>query len=145
MNVTADARIEYDAEDICAIRRALGVRRCDVLCDSWGGGIAMLGVLGDSGGTQRLVTVDSVGPTSAWMPEFHEIALSRLSPAGRETAAQLYPRLRTTDVEAQGAYSRATYPAWFVDAELAARFAPPARASATGSAGLGHLLLAAYY
>src|SRR5258708_22963879 len=53
--------------------------------------------------------------------------------SGRETAAQLYPRLGTTDVEAQGAYSRATYPAWFVDAELAARFAPPAGASATRS------------
>ncbi|HEX9484011.1 MAG TPA: alpha/beta hydrolase [Gemmatimonadaceae bacterium] len=137
--VPADARIEDDAQDVGALRRALGVRRWDVLGHSWGGGIAMLGVLGDSGGTQRLVTVDSVGPTSAWMPELHAIALSRLSPAGRETAAQLYPRLGTTDVEAQGAYSRATYPAWFVDAELAARFAPPVGASATGSAVVAQL------
>jgi Predicted hydrolases or acyltransferases (alpha/beta hydrolase superfamily) len=69
------ARIEDDAEDIGALRRALGIRRWDVLGHSWGGGIAMLGVARDLAATRRLVTVDAVGPTSAWMPLLHAGAL----------------------------------------------------------------------
>jgi len=72
------ARIEDDAEDIGALRRALGIRQWDVLGHSWGGGIAMLGVTRDLAGTRRLVTVDSVGPTSAWMPILHEEARARV-------------------------------------------------------------------
>jgi len=36
------ASIEDDALDVAAIRRALGIRKWDVLGHSWGGGIAML-------------------------------------------------------------------------------------------------------
>ena len=63
------ARIEDDAEDIGALRRALGIRQWDVLGHSWGGGIAMLGAVRDLAGTRRLVTANAVGPTSAWMAE----------------------------------------------------------------------------
>src|SRR5690349_3152251 len=38
----ANASIEDDATDIGALRRALGIRRWDVLGHSWGGGIALL-------------------------------------------------------------------------------------------------------
>src|SRR5829696_2220103 len=62
------ARIEHDAGDVRAIREALGVERWDVLGHSWGGGIAMLGVAADREATRRLVLVDAVGLTSAWLP-----------------------------------------------------------------------------
>src|SRR4051812_47749541 len=42
-----DARIEDDAEDVGALRRALGIRQWDVLGHSWGGGIAMLSTVRD--------------------------------------------------------------------------------------------------
>src|SRR5690242_21777099 len=37
-----NATIEDDAADIGALRRALGIRRWDILGHSWGGGIALL-------------------------------------------------------------------------------------------------------
>ena len=50
--IRSTARIEDDADDIGALRRALGIRRWDVLGHSWGGGIAMLGVARDLAGTR---------------------------------------------------------------------------------------------
>ena len=48
---------------------------------------------------------------------------------------QLYPSaLEQPDLEVHGAYSRASYAAWFADAELAAHFVPPVAASVTGAA-----------
>src|SRR3954468_24248708 len=79
------ARIEDDAEDVGALRRALGIRQWDVLGHSWGGGIAMLGALRDQAGTRRLITVDAVGPTSSWMPLLHVAALDRVSAEDRAT------------------------------------------------------------
>src|SRR4029079_3497444 len=61
------ASIEADALDVAAIRRALGIRKWDVLGHSWGGGIAMLASAGDITCVRRLILVDSVGPTSDWM------------------------------------------------------------------------------
>jgi proline iminopeptidase len=129
------ARIEDDAEDLGALRRALGLRRWDVLGHSWGGGIAMLGVAGDQAGTRRLVTVDSVGPTSAWMPALHEAALARVGDDDRATLARLggAPQ-HDPDPAVHGAYSRASYSAYFADPEMAAHFAPPHAASVTGAA-----------
>ena len=72
------ARIEDDAEDIPALRRALGIRQWDVLGHSWGGGIGMLAAARDLAGTRRLVTVNAVGPTSTWMLELHANALQRV-------------------------------------------------------------------
>ena len=40
-----DASIEDDAADVGALRRALGIRRWDLLGHSWGGGISMRGFL----------------------------------------------------------------------------------------------------
>jgi proline iminopeptidase len=134
------ARIEDDAADVGALRRALGIRQWDVLGHSWGGGIAMLGVAGDQTGTRRLVTVDSVGPTSAWMPLLHEAALARVNDEDRATLERLGGTpLHEPDVEVHGAYSRASYGAWFADPDMAAHFAPPHAASVTGAAIAAHL------
>ena len=129
------ARIEDDADDIPALRRALGIRRWDVLGHSWGGGIAMLAVARDQAGTRRLVTANAVGPTSAWMPALQANALARVDDERRAVLSALYPeRLWTPDVAAQGAYSRASYPAYFVDPDFRGRFSPPEAVSVTGAA-----------
>ena len=130
-----NARIEDDADDIPALRRALGIRQWDVLGHSWGGGIAMLAAVRDLGGTRRLVTANAVGPTSSWMPQLHANVLERATPGDRATLARLFPAaLEQPDADAHGRYSRASYSAYFVDPDFAARFAPPSAASATGAA-----------
>src|SRR6185369_2527781 len=83
----ADASIEDDAADVGALRRALGIRRWDVLGHSWGGGIAMLATAGDPGGVRKLVLVDAVGPTSEWMPPLRQNVLARLSGEQRDAVA----------------------------------------------------------
>ena len=129
------ARIEDDADDIPALRRALGIRRWDVLGHSWGGGIAMLGVARDLAGTRRLVTANAVGPTNHWMPDLQANALARVDDERRAILTSLYPEaLETPDVAVHGAYSRASYPAYFVDPEFRARFSPPEAVSTTGAA-----------
>jgi proline iminopeptidase len=125
--------IEDDAEDIGALRRALGIRQWDVLGHSWGGLIALLGVSRDQSGTRRLVTVDAVGPDSSWMPALQANALARVPEENREIVNRLFPLLVEPDPDVHGTYSRATYPAWFVDPELAAYFAPPSASSLSGS------------
>ena len=129
-----DARIEDDAGDVGALRRALGIRQWDVLGHSWGGGIAMLGVVGDLTGTRRLVTVDAVGPTSAWMPLLHDAVLERVPDDARADVERLHGALRTPDPALHGAHARAVYAAWFHDPDLASYFAPPPLAtSVTGA------------
>ncbi len=139
------ATIEHDAGDLGAIRQALGLSRWDVLGHSWGGGIAMLGVERDQPGTRRLVLVDAVGPTSAWMAALHGDALERLDATGRAAlertggAALLEPL-----PAAHSAYAQAIYPAWFASAELAAMFTPPRAESVTGAAAAARLRAAGY-
>ncbi|MDQ2665309.1 MAG: alpha/beta hydrolase [Gemmatimonadota bacterium] len=129
------ARIEDDADDIPALRRALGIRRWDVLGHSWGGGIAALAVARDLAGTRRLVTANAVGPTSAWMPTLQVNALARVDEERRATLERLYPAaLETPDAAVHGAYSRASYPAYFADPDFRTRFAPPEAVSGTGAA-----------
>jgi len=128
------ARIEDDADDIPALRRALGIRRWDVLGHSWGGGIALLAVARDPAGTRRLVTADAVGPTSAWMPALQANALASADDERRAVLTEIYPTLGTPDVPTHGAYSRASYPAYFFDPEFRGRFAPPEAVSETGAA-----------
>ena len=135
-----DARIEDDAEDIGALRRALGIRQWDVLGHSWGGGIAMLGCVRDLTGTRRLVTLNAVGPTSSWMEELHGNALSRLDGDNHATAIRLAEgAVREPDPAAQAEYARAVYPAWFADSSFATYFTPPMAASLTGAAVLARL------
>jgi proline iminopeptidase len=130
-----DARIEDDALDIGALRRALGIRQWDVLGHSWGGGIAMLGVARDLAGTRRLVTVDAVGPTSAWMDPLHLVALARLDGEARATVARLGgARLGEPDAALHGAHNQAMYRAWFADDDLARYLGAPLASSLTGAA-----------
>jgi len=134
------SRIEFDAGDAIAIREALGVPRWDVLGHSWGGGIAMLAASRDAIGVRRLVLVDSVGPTSSWVPGLHADALARLAGVERETLAAIDPRtLHSDDASLHSDYSRAIYPAYFADHDLAAMFRPPREASAAGAATAARL------
>lgn len=134
------ARIEHDAGDVRAIREALGIGRWDVLGHSWGGGIGMLAAELDREATRRLVLVDAIGPTSAWMSDLVDRAAERLGPTGR-AALQRFDAatLATDDPGVHSAYSRVMYPAWFADRELAELFSPPRSESQTGAAVLARL------
>ena len=129
------ARAEHDAMDLGALRIALGLRQWDVLGHSWGGGIAIMGVEADRSGTRRLVTISAVGPTSAWRPALEPAALARLDAAGRAALTRAAAQLAAKDtLDAQSAYNRAIYPAWFADREMGALFTPPRATSETGAA-----------
>ena len=134
------ARIEHDAGDVRAIREAMGIGRWDVLGHSWGGGIAMLAAELDQEATRRLVLVDAIGPTSAWMTDLVDRAAERLGPAGRATLQRFDAvALSSDDPGVHSAYSRAMYPAWFAERELAEMFSPPRSESRAGAAVLGRL------
>jgi proline iminopeptidase len=136
----SSARIEHDAGDIPALRAALGLRQWDLLGHSWGGGIALLGAEQDREGTRRIVTVDAVGATSAWMDALDRDAARRLDAAGRAALARVDgAALDAGDAGAHSAHSRALYPAWFADAELARLFSPPRATSVTGASVAGRL------
>ncbi len=129
------SRVEYDAGDVVALREALGIARWDVLGHSWGGGIAMLAAARDPVGVRRLVLIDSVGATSDWVANLHPDAVARLDGAARETLAALDPvMLHAVEPAIHTEYSRAIYPAYFHDRELARLFSPPVASSETGSA-----------
>jgi proline iminopeptidase len=135
-----NSRIEYDAGDVQALREELGIAKWDVMGHSWGGGIAMLAAARDVLGVRRLVLVDSVGPTSSWIPSLHIDALSRLAGVEHEALAAIDPlTLHAGDPAVQAEYSRALYPAYFADHDFAALFRPPHEASATGAAVAAHL------
>lgn len=134
------ASIEDDAADLSAIRRAMGIRRWDVLGHSWGGGIAMLGVLMDQPATRKLVTVNSVGPTSDWMPFVRQNALQRLSGEQRKRLEIIdEAALTSSDPEIHAEQAQAAYPAWFVDDEMPRRFALPKKLNETGARILARL------
>ena len=129
------ARIEHDAGDVGALREALGLSRWDVLGHSWGGGVAMLATERDQAGVRRLVLVDAVGLTSEWIAGLVPAALPRLAAAERAVLERIDPAsLETPDPQVHSAYSRAMYPAWFADRDLAALFSPPRSTSVTGAA-----------
>ncbi len=135
-----DATIGDDAADVGALRRALGLRRWDLLGHSWGGGVAMLAASGDSAGVRRMVLVDPVGPTSAWIAPLRQAVLDRLTGAERDAVAGISETsVEQPDPAVQSAYGRAIYPAWFADPDLAWRFRPPEALSETGSAVLARL------
>jgi proline iminopeptidase len=127
------ARVEHDALDVGALREALGLPQWDVLGHSWGGGLALLAVTDDRAGTRRLVTVDAVGPTSAWRATFDDHAMQRLDATQRARLADAIIALERDDnVDALSEYNRAIYPAWFFDRELGALLQPPRATSASG-------------
>jgi proline iminopeptidase len=136
----AESRIEDDADDLGALRRVLGIRQWDVLGHSWGGGIAMLGAVQDRPGTRRLVTVDSVGPTSEWMRALRRNALARLTGEMRNRLERIDEALLTsTDPEIHAEQAQAIYPAWFADEEMATRFVLLRKVNQTGAAVLARL------
>jgi proline iminopeptidase len=128
------SRIEFDAGDVPALRTALGIAQWDVLGHSWGGGIAMLATAQDLEATRRLVLVNAVGVTSAWLPPLHDAGVARLSGAARErlaafdTAALTLPHL-----DAHANYTQAFFPAWFADQQFAGSVMPPRGTSAVGA------------
>ncbi len=127
------ARVEHDALDVGALREALGIEQWDLLGHSWGGGLALLAVTEDRAGTRRLVTVDAVGPTSAWRAEFETDAMARLDDAQRARfAAAIVALERDDNVAALSEYNRALYPAWFADPALGSLLQPPLATSETG-------------
>ncbi|HYD53220.1 MAG TPA: alpha/beta hydrolase [Gemmatimonadaceae bacterium] len=128
------ARIEDDAEDVGAIRRALGVRRWDVLGHSWGGGIALLAVARDLAGTRRLITVDAVGPTSGWLPALRAAVEARGSDDDRAVLARATDEaLSRPDLALHADHAAAVYRAWFADPTLAEHITPPRGQSVTGA------------
>ena len=134
------ASIDDDANDLVALRRALGVRRWDVLGHSWGGGIAMLAAASDPAGTRRLVLVDAVGPTSDWIVPLRRAVLDRLDGAQRDAVAAIPEEaLFVPDPALHSRYARAVYPAWFADRDMSSRFTPPDVLSETGSIVLARL------
>lgn len=139
------ARIEDDAADVGALRRALGIRRWDVLGHSFGGGVAMLAAADDPSGVRRLVLVDSVGVTGAWIQPLRAAVLTRLTGDERATVAKLSDvDFYSADPAVQAAYSRAVHPAWFADHDMANRFTPPEAASETGAFVLARLRIDGY-
>ncbi|MBC7790264.1 MAG: alpha/beta hydrolase [Anaerolineae bacterium] len=131
---TSTARIEHDAEDLAALREAIGLRQWDVLGHSWGAGIAMLGAERDAEGVRRLVLVDALGPTSALRDEMVSAALARLHPAERAALARhTLSALSTPDIGVHSAYARTLFPAWFADRELAKLIPLPRSQSDTGA------------
>jgi Predicted hydrolases or acyltransferases (alpha/beta hydrolase superfamily) len=127
------ARIERGAGDVAPIREALGIERWNVLGHSWGGGIAMLATAQDQGAVNKLVVVDAVGPTSAWLSRLHSEAIARLSGEKREALERLDPaNLEIDDIASHAEYASALYPAWFADREFGAIFSSPRANSPTG-------------
>ncbi len=136
----ADATVDDDAADVAAIRRALGIRQWDVLGHSWGGGIAMLATARDAVGVRKLVLIDAVGPTSNWMAPLRANVLHRLHGEEHDAVARIPEEaLGNPDPQLHSDYSRAVYPAWFHDREMASRFTPPEALSETGASVLSKL------
>ena len=87
-----------------------------------------------------MVLVDPVWPTSDWMPVVRHNVLQRLTGEQHDAVARIPEEaLGDPDPELHSAYSRAVYPAWFADNELATRFTPPHAISATGAVVLARL------
>lgn len=136
----SQATIDDDAGDVGALRRALGIRQWDVLGHSWGGGIAMLGTARDLPGVRKLVLVNAVGPTGNWLSTLRLNVLARVDGEQHDIVAETSEEmLGVPDPELHSSYSRAVYPAWFFDREMASRFAPPDARSETGAAVLARL------
>lgn len=128
------SRIEFDGDDLVALRSAMGLEQWDLLGHSWGGGIAMLAAAADPAAVARLVLVNAVGVTGAWLPALHDAALARLTGDARDRLAALsVAPLETPDLPAHAEYAQAFFPAWFADAAFAAQVAPPRGDSLTGA------------
>lgn len=130
-----NSRIEFDAGDAVAIRIAMGIEKWNVLGHSWGGGIAMLATAQDQVAVNRLVLVDAVGPTSAWLSRLHSAGVERLTGDRKAALEALDPSaLHEDNIAKHAEYTSALYPAWFADREFGAIFSSPKANSPTGAA-----------
>ena len=134
----AASRIDFDAGDVPALREALGIAQWDILGHSWGGGIAMLAAALDTAqhpaAVRRLVLVNAVGVTSAWLPPLHEAGVARLTGAARERLAAFDVRaLEQPDLTTHASYAQAYFPAWFADQDFSRNVNPPRGDSVTGA------------
>lgn len=132
------SRITFDAGDVVALRDALAVPQWDVLGHSWGGGIAMLAAAEDSAAhphaVRKLVLVNAVGITSAWLPPLHDAGVARLHGAARDRLAALSAdALTVPDVTTHADYAQAFFPAWFADQTFAANVSAPRGDSIAGA------------
>jgi proline iminopeptidase len=128
------SRIEFDAGDVPALRAALQIDQWDVLGHSWGGGIAMLATALDRAATRRLVLVNAVGITSAWLALLHAAGVQRLTgPARARLAALDVTALTRPDLATHADYTQAFFPAWFADSRFATSVTPPRGTSAVGA------------
>jgi pimeloyl-ACP methyl ester carboxylesterase len=135
----AASRIEFDAGDVVALREAMAIPHWDMLGHSWGGGIALLAAAEeqqrDSHGVRRLVLVNAVGITSAWLPPLHAAALARLEGEAHARLASLDPAALTlAEPAVHAAYAQAFFPAWFADPHFARSVTAPSGMSVTGTA-----------
>lgn len=74
------------------------------------------------------------------MAPLRQNVLARLEGEERDAVARISEEsLGDPDPVLHSTYSRAVYPAWFADRELARRFTPPHATSETGAAVLGRL------
>jgi proline iminopeptidase len=129
------ASIEDDAADVPALRRALGIRRWDVLGHSWGGGLAMLAVASDQSATRRLVLVDAVGPRSSWFEALRDTAMARGTDDDRAMLSRISTRdLERADLDLHADHARALHRGWFADPSLADHLTAPRAQSLTGAA-----------
>jgi pimeloyl-ACP methyl ester carboxylesterase len=100
----------------------------------------LLAATADATGTRRVVTVDSVGSTDAWIPTLRRNALARLHGEARNRLERISEQALTSpDPEVHAEQTQAIYPAWFADAEMASRFLLPKALSKTGATVLARL------
>jgi pimeloyl-ACP methyl ester carboxylesterase len=100
----------------------------------------MLGTARDLAGVRKLVLVNAVGPTSGWMSTLRLNVLARVDGEQHALVSRTTEEmLGDPDPALHSNYSRAVYPAWFFDRDMASRFAPPEALSATGAAVLARL------
>lgn len=133
------SRIEYDAGDLPALRRALGIPCWHVLGHSWGGGICMLSTTHEKDSIKSLTLIDPVGLTSDWLQTLTPSAAARLNGPARQRLLDADVKIQPGSPDAANPaalseYAAALYPAWFADQTLATLFSPPQSTSLTGAA-----------
>jgi proline iminopeptidase len=137
------ARFTHDIGDLAALLERLASdsgRPVDAFGHSWGTGLTLAAAAQVPHAVRRVVLANCVGPTGAWRPTLLANARARLDPVRRATFDSALAALaHDSSIAAHSDYSRALYPAWFVDPAFADVFQPPVATSDTGAAVATHL------